>query len=153
MRISVALSLLALICAPLSVGSAAQSTPSSPPTTRHAAPSCDGVYNILRVSDIAPGGSFDKFMAAVAAQQAWYKGHGFSDVIFAAREIVRDPQTQAESYSDKEVITYHYAKVGGPPPVHDAAWDAFVKMYSDTSVIKETYFQCVPAAGAPDGLK
>lgn len=116
-------------------------------------PACDGLYNILRVSEITPGVSVDKFMAAVAAQQEWYKSHGFADVIFAGRVIVRDPTTHAESYSDNEMVTYHYIKPGGAPPTHDAAWDAFVKMFSDTSTIKETYAQCVPMEGAPASMK
>ena len=92
-------------------------------------------------------------MAAVVAQQEWYKSHGLSDVIFAARVISRDPQTHAESYAENEAVTYHYIKPGGGNPPHDAAWDAFVKMFSDTSTIKETSVQCVPMAGAPASLK
>jgi hypothetical protein len=95
-------------------------------------PACDGVVNIFRVSEITPGGSMEKFMAAVAAQQEWYKSHGFPDVIFAARVISRDPQTHAESYAQNEAVSYHYMKPGGANPQHDAAWDAFVKMFSDT---------------------
>ncbi len=116
-------------------------------------PTCDGLYNILRVSEITPGTSVEKFMAAVAAQQEWYKSHGFPDVIFAGRVIVRDPTTHAESYSENEMVTYHYIKPGKAAPTHDAAWDAFVKMFSDTSTIKETYAQCVPMESAPASMK
>jgi len=116
-------------------------------------PACDGVYNILRLSEITPTGSIDKFMAAVAAHQAWYKSHGFSDVIFAARVAERDPQTKKWAFSNTQVLTYHYSKVGAPPAKHDAAWDAYVKMYNETSSIKESHLNCVPAAGAPASLK
>jgi len=153
MRFPVALTALALLCAPFTPSLAAQSTSAAPAHAVAQEPPCDGVYNIMRVSDLTPTGSVDKFMAATAAQQAWYSSHGFSDVIFAARVIVRDPQTHALSYSDKEFVTCHYGKPGGPQVVHDAAWDAFVKMYNETSTIKETFFQCVPAAGVPGGLK
>jgi hypothetical protein len=51
------------------------------------------------------------------------------------------------------MITYHYIKPGGASPKHDEAWDAFVKMYNETSTIKETYGQCVPIDGAPASMK
>jgi hypothetical protein len=117
------------------------------------APSCDGAYNIFRISEIKPGGSVDKFMAAVSAHQAWYKSHGYSDLIFAARVIVRDEKTKAESYSDTQFATYHYSKEQVPMAKHDAAWDAYVKMYNETSTIKETITQCVPAGDLPASMK
>jgi hypothetical protein len=118
-----------------------------------AVPACDGVYNIIRLSEITPGGSLEKFMAATAAHKAWYASHGYPDVIFAARILVRDPKTGAFSYSDKQVLSYHYTKSAVPPASHDAAWDAYVKMYRETSTIKSTYVNCVPAAHAPASLK
>lgn len=117
------------------------------------APACEGAYNILRVSEITPGGSIEKFMAAVAAHQAWYKSHGYSDIVFAARIAERDPQTHAWGLSDKLVMTYHYSKGPGPNSDHDAAWDAYVKMYNETSTIKESHLNCVPEAGLPASLK
>jgi hypothetical protein len=148
MRISTALIALALLSASLTPMTSGQNAPAAP-----AMPACDGVINIFRISDITPGGSMGKFMAAVAAQQDWYKSHGLSDVIFAARLISRDPQTHAESFAENEVATYHYIKSANGSTPHDAAWDAFVKMFSDTSTIKETYVQCVPMAGAPASMK
>jgi hypothetical protein len=148
MRIPAALTVLALLCAPFTPVISGQDAPAAP-----AMPACDGVLNILRVSEITPGASMEKFKAAVTAQQDWYKSHGFPDVIFAAPVIVRDPTTHAESYSSNEMITYHYIKPGGASPKHDEAWDAFVKMYNETSTIKETYGQCVPIDGAPASMK
>jgi hypothetical protein len=117
------------------------------------APSCDGAYNVFRISEIKPGGSVDKFMAAVSAHQAWYKSHGYPDLIFAARVIVRDEKTKAESYSDTQFATYHYSKGSVPMAKHDAAWDAYVKMYNEVSSIKETITQCVPASDLPVAMK
>ena len=148
MRIPTALAALLFLSAPLTPTISGQNAPAAPQM-----PACDGVVNIFRVSEITPGGSMEKFMAAVAAQQNWYKSHGLSDVIFAARVISRDPQTHAASYAENQVVTYHYMKPGGANPQHDAAWDAFVKMFSDTSTIKEASTQCVPMAGAPASLK
>lgn len=148
MRIPAALTALALLTASLTPMTSGQMAPATP-----AMPACNGVVNVFRISDITPGGSMEKFMAAVTAQQEWYKNHGLPDVIFAARVIARDPQTHAQSYAENEVATYHYIKSATGPTPHDAAWDAFVKMFSDTSTIKETYVQCVPMAGAPASMK
>jgi len=92
---------------------------------------------------MTPTGSVDKFMAAVAAHQAWYTSHGFKkNQIVVAQISVQDPATKAWSFSDKKFITYHI----NPPAnaVHDAAWDAYVKLYSETSKITEAYSTCMP---------
>jgi hypothetical protein len=106
-------------------------------------PACDGDIAVVRVSTIKPGG-MDGFMAAVAAHKAWYRNHGFTDnVIVASRVILRDEKTGAMKYSDTEVVTYHLR----PPKREgktDAAWDAYVKQYRDTSDIKNQYLTCMP---------
>jgi hypothetical protein len=114
-------------------GAFAQNTP----------PTCDGDIAVVRVSAIKPGG-MEGFMAAVAAHKAWYRNHGFNDnVIVASRVILRDDKTGAMKYSDAEVVTYHIR-----PPKRDgkmdAAWDAYVKLYRDTSDIKSQYMTCMP---------
>jgi hypothetical protein len=115
-----------------------------------AMPACDGRLVNIRVSTITPGGSMDKFMAAVEAQKAWYKSHGLSDMIFASKILERDATTRASSYSATEAMSYHFYPAGDAKmPPHDAAWDAFVKMFADTSTIKVSYMTCVPAAMVP----
>lgn len=109
-------------------------------------PSCDGDYAIVRISTIKPG-MMDGFMAAVAAHKAWYRSHGFNDnVIVASRVILTDPRAKTMKYSDTEVITYHIRPPGGgqTQPKRDAAWDAYVKQYRETSSIKSEYFSCMP---------
>jgi hypothetical protein len=148
MRVPATLVALALLCPPfvLAAGNGQASAPSSMPV-------CNGVLSILRLSEITPNGSMDQFMAAVAAHQAWYASHGYSDIIFASRVMTRDPQSGAAAYSDKQILTFHYAKPGGSPPTHDAAWDAYVKLYNATSTIKETTLSCVPTSDAPASFK
>jgi hypothetical protein len=107
---------------------------------------CDGDIAVVRISAIKPG-AMAGFMAAVAAHKAWYRSHGFSDnVIVASRVIVRDDKTGAMKYSDAEVVTYHVRPPGGKEttPKKDAAWDAYVKQYQDTSDVKSTYVTCMP---------
>ncbi|MDR3777186.1 MAG: hypothetical protein P4K97_09845 [Terracidiphilus sp.] len=152
MKILSTLLALTALCAPLSPAAYAQATP-APAQAQSDVPACEGAYNILRISEITPTGSMEKFMAAVAAHQAWYTSHGYADIVFAARIAERDPQTKTFAYSDKLVMTYHYSKGPGPNGAHDAAWDAYVKMYNETSTIKESHLNCVPEAGLPASLK
>jgi len=143
MKVNSVFIVVALLCASLTPVASAQNA---------AEPACDGAYNIFRVSEVKPGSTMNQLMAAVDAHQAWYKSHGYSDVIFAARILVRDPNTHAQSYSDTQIATYHYTKSQVPMSAHDAAWDAYVKLYSDCSNIKETITQCVPAFALPAAL-
>lgn len=106
-------------------------------------PNCDGDYAIVRVSSIKPG-KMDGFMAAVEAHKAWYRSHGYNDVIVASRVITSDPKTKKMKYSDQEVLTYHVTTQNSEQPKHDAAWDAYVKQYQETSNLKSTYFTCMP---------
>ena len=108
---------------------------------------CDGDITTVRVSHIKPGGSLQKFMDAVAAHKAWYRANGFKDnEIVTSRVMIRDEKTGAMKYSDTEVLSYHIR----PPALEtiknrgDAAWTAYVKLYADTSEIKNQYVTCMP---------
>jgi hypothetical protein len=115
----------------------------SPALAQNGQLACDGDIAVVRVSTIKPG-AMQGFMAAVAAHKAWYRSHGFKDnIIVASRVIQTDEHGGAMKYSDTEVISYHIR----PPDstgTHDAAWDAYVKQYRDTSDIKTTYLTCMP---------
>jgi len=138
MRLLPTLALLAGLAAP----AALCQTPATPPTV----PPCDGAFAIVRVSEIKPESSMDKFLAAVAAQKAWYAAHVPGDKIFVSRVKER----KATEYSTTEAITYHfYSNPTGAEPKHDAGFDAFVKLYSESSTITATYFTCMPAGLAP----
>lgn len=109
-------------------------------------PACNGDVDIVRVSTIKPG-AMQGFMAAVAAHKAWYRSHGFNDnAIVSARVIVRNEKTKAFSYSETEVVTQHIRPPGPEKTAakRDAAWDAYVKQYRDTSDLKSEYTTCMP---------
>ncbi|SNT18653.1 hypothetical protein SAMN05421770_10525 [Granulicella rosea] len=131
MRLIRVFALAAALCAPASHAQ-------TPLPTKPAAPACDGVVVMVRVSEITPGGSAEKFMAAVAAHRAWFKAHGARD-----NQIVVARIEDHGAYSGTKFITYHI----NPPatePVRDAGFDAFVKLYADTSKITESYRTCMP---------
>ena len=129
----------------LAAGAIAQTTPAGQSPRLQ----CDGNIATVRVSAITPTGSMDGFLKAVVAHREWYRSHGLGDhEIFAARITVRDETTRAQSYSEKEVMTYHIHPVSSQPePQHDAAYDAFVKLYRDNSEIKQQYNVCIPKPG------
>ena len=83
----------------------------------------------------------------MAAHQAWYKNDGLKDdQIFASRVIVKDEKTSEMKYSDTEVLTCHISPPGRQqvPNQGDAAWNAYVKKYQDTSDLKSTDITCMP---------
>ena len=105
---------------------------------------CSGKVNVIRISDIKPG-MMDQFLKAVAAQQAWYKAAGTTDKIGVMRILVQDPTTKAYTASETQAITTHIMptqRSTGPRP-DQAGWDAFVKMFSDSSTIKTQYMTCM----------
>ncbi|MCU1226766.1 MAG: hypothetical protein JWQ42_4859 [Edaphobacter sp.] len=113
--------------------------------TQQTAPVCDGSYNVIRLSEIKPG-MIPKFLEAVAAHQAWYKNAGGPDRIFALRIIDRNPDTKIESISETQVVTSHIepATRAQSLPTKDDAYNAFVKMYQESSTIKSEFHTCMP---------
>jgi len=107
-----------------------------------AANPCQGDLNVVRISEIKPG-MMAKFLAAVAAQQAWYKGAGTTDKIEVMRIMDRDPNTKAYSLSETQAITTHSMSTSAKNPAHDAGYDAFVAMFGASSTIKTTYTTCM----------
>jgi hypothetical protein len=136
--------LLPLLSTIFAAAGIAQTTPSPSPR-----PACDGNIATVRVSAITPNGSIEGFMKAVAGHKEWYRSHGQPDhEIFAARILIRDEKTRMQSYSEKEVMTYHIHPASNQPePPHDAAYDGFVKLYRDNSDIKQQYNVCMPKLG------
>jgi hypothetical protein len=106
---------------------------------------CDGRIATVRVSEIKPEGTVDGFLAAVAAHKAWTISHGVTnDEIYATRIILRDEKTREQTYSTKQLMTFHIHGSRQPGPKHDEAYDAFVKLYRDNSDIKSEYNICLP---------
>ena len=135
--------LLALAVVSVSLNPALCPTPAA---AQQAPPSfpCTGKINIVRVSDIKPG-MMQKFLDAVAAQQAWYKNNATSDQIGVMRIMDQDPTTKAYTLSETQAITTHIMSTERPtgPRPDQAGWDAFVKMFSDSSTIKTQYMTCI----------
>jgi hypothetical protein len=137
--------LLTLFSTIFAAAGAAQTAPAA----QSPKPVCDGNFATVRISAITPAGSIEGFMKAVAAHKEWYRSHGQpGHEIFASRILVRDETTRAQSYSEKEVMTYHIQPASDQPePKHDEAYDAFVKLYRENSDIKQQYNICMPKSG------
>jgi hypothetical protein len=143
MRLSRLLLALTVFSASLSpalcpMPAAAQQAPAAAPIP------CSGKLNVVRLSDIKPG-MMDQFLKAVAAQQAWYQAAGTSDKIGVLRILEQDPTTKAWSASETQAITTHIMSTQRPtgPRPDQAGWDAFVKMFADSSTIKTQYMTCM----------
>ncbi len=135
-RLLLALTVLSATLTPAFAQTPAAAQPAAPPL-------CTGSLNIVRVSDIKPG-MMDKFLKAVAAQQAWYKAAGTSDVIQVMRIIDRNPDTHVSTFSETQALTTHIEPASRTKgPAHDAGYDAFVAMFKDSSTIKSEYVTCV----------
>ena len=136
-RLLLALTVLSATLTPAFAQTPAATQPAAAP------PLCTGSLNIVRVSDIKPG-MMDKFLHAVAAQQAWYKAAGTSDVIQVMRIMERNPDTHVSTFSETQVLTTHIepaTRAKGPD--HDAGYDAFVAMFKDSSTIQSEYVTCI----------
>jgi hypothetical protein len=113
-------------------------------------PSCNGDLAIIRVSQIKPASSLAAFMKAQEAHIAWYRKNGFTDnVIYSSPAIVTDPTTKTRKYSDSEIVAFHVrppgASAGASVSSKDqAGWDAYTKLYRDSSNIKSEYVVCLP---------
>ena len=105
---------------------------------------CDGRMAIVRISEITATGTPTGFLAAVAAQKAWYQSKGVADEIFVSRIVVRDEKTRAQSYSEKQFMTFHIRVGSSPGPAHDEGYDSFVKLFRENSDIKSEYNVCMP---------
>jgi hypothetical protein len=109
---------------------------------------CDGDMTVVRVNTIKPG-KLDTFLAAVAAHKAWYRANRITDnELFTVRILVRDPATRAYKNSDTEVMTLHVRPPFDRLPNRgDAAWNAYVQQYKESSELKSEYLTCMPKSG------
>jgi hypothetical protein len=103
---------------------------------------CGGDVNLVRVSEIKPG-KMDKFLEAVAAQQAWYKKADPPDQISAMCVMEQNRDTKAWTIFETQAITLHVMPDRKESLTHDAAWDAFVALFKDSSTITTQYVTCV----------
>jgi hypothetical protein len=116
-------------------------------------PACDGVYAIVRLTEINKSSNFEQYEQALALHKAWYRKNGYKDQIFAARVLERDEKTGNAHFSNHMVLQYHFIEPGSKPPVRDAEWDAYVKAYTDVSSMKESYVSCIPTDHIPTSMK
>ena len=119
----------------------------TPSWAQNAAPKCDGDIAIVSVYQIKAGGTMDGFLAAVAANQAWYRTNGISEnQIVASRVIVMDDASGGTKYSDTDVLTYHLRPPSEErtPEMGDSFWKAFEKQYDNNAEKKTEYTTCMP---------
>jgi hypothetical protein len=102
-----------------------------------------GAIGILRISKIKPEGTMEGFLAAAAANQAWYREHGYKD---NEQIVLRELATRGQGLRNDEVITLHV----NPPAStsgQDAAYRAFVEQYRKNSEIETQSYVCLGRLG------
>jgi len=141
MKVARLLLTVTLLSAPLTPAFYATPAVAQAPATPPPIP-CPGNVNIVRFDDVKPG-MMPRFLEAVAAQQAWYKKGGASDVIGVLRILDRDPATKTLTVSETQAMTTRVYSPDTKEPAHDADYAAFVAMFNESSTIKIAYLTCV----------
>ncbi len=105
---------------------------------------CSGHVALLQISEISPQGSMAGFNKAVADHIKWYADHGYTDKIFAEPTLTFNlPKGRFEAIPN-EMMIFHLNAQYVPESKKDAAWNAYVKEYSDNSTTKSTTAVCYP---------
>ena len=119
----------------LSVSGSVQAAPDACPS---------GIYQIVRSSQIKPGGTVAGFAKAIADHAAWYASHGYTKDGFAWGQVMAmDPTTHAPMLKAGEYVTIHTSATDVPKDKHDAAWDAYVAEYQANSMVTATTILCM----------
>ena len=108
---------------------------------------CEGDPAIVRVTQLKPTSSYQAFLKAQDAHIAWYRKNGFTDnLIYSSRVVIADEKAKTMKYSDTEILAFHVRPPMGDgiPAKDQAGWDAYVKLYRDSSDIKTEYPVCLP---------
>jgi len=100
---------------------------------------CTGKLVSVRFVTIKPGQAA-LYAKAVADHQAWYAAHHNKTVVASVRVATfKGGKATFDDSSAVSIVTYDTA----PQPAHDAAYDAFVKEYRDSSSIAEERRGCM----------
>lgn len=122
---------------------------------------CDGRFVVMRVSVIRPESSMDAFMQAAADHEAWYRSVGVEDnEIVAAPVMLPSGPNGVFEPSATHVVSFHVnppnGELAGYPEDEDeaaavdAAYDAFVAGYRETSELIESATLCAPFGAGLD---
>jgi len=100
---------------------------------------CTGKAVSVRFVAIKPGQAA-LYAKAVADHQAWYATHHNKTVVASVQVAsYKGGKAAFDSSSAVSIVTYDTAS----QPAHDAAYDAFVKEYKDSSSITEERRGCM----------
>jgi len=84
-------------------------------------------------------------MDAVSAHKAWLVSHGLTrDEVTTVPVIVRDENSHAQDYSDKQFWSIHIHGSNGRNPSVTRRTMRSSRCTRDTSDIKSAYYICVP---------
>jgi ketosteroid isomerase-like protein len=97
----------------------------------------------VRFNELTPGGTYEGFKSAAAANQKFYRDRGINgNVQLVGRVMLRDPATGTWSFSPKDVSTAHVNPPMGRGDPNDPAWKAFVAQYDANSKVSAQRSVC-----------
>jgi hypothetical protein len=110
-----------------------------------AQPMCEGSPATIRISAIKPGQAA-LFEKAAADHQAWYRSRGQGVQVKRLKMLAKDARPPADVRYDPAMqgtVTIYARGTAPAMPQTDAAWDAYVKQYRDSSDVREEYRVCM----------
>lgn len=115
----------------------AQAAPATP------ADLCKGGQLVsVRVNTVKPGAKA-AYEKAARDHLAWYRAHGYTQNRLLVGPVITGSPAEGAKLSETEYVSVHIDGPGVPSAQRDAAWNAYVKEYRDTSDLAVDKFACL----------
>jgi hypothetical protein len=101
-----------------------------------------GQLVVVRVNQLKPGGKA-AYEQAARDHLGWYRSHGYNQNRLLVGQIISGDRRSGFTASDTEFVSIHMDSPGVPPDKRDAAWDAYVKAYRESSDLTVDKFACL----------
>lgn len=102
----------------------------------------DGQLAVVRMNAVKPGAKA-AYEKASRDHLGWYRSHGFTQNRLLVGPVITGDRTKGFTASETEFASVHLGSPGVPPDKRDAAWDAYVKAYRDSSDLTVDKFVCL----------
>lgn len=101
-----------------------------------------GQLVVVRVNQVKPGAKA-AYEQAARDHLGWYRSHGYKENRLLVGQIISGDRSNGFTASDTEFVSIHMDSPGVPPAKRDAAWEAYVKAYRESSELTVDKFACL----------
>ncbi|WP_296597098.1 hypothetical protein [Phenylobacterium sp.] len=101
-----------------------------------------GQLVVVRLNTVKPGAKAT-YEKAARDHAAWYRSHGFKENRLLVGPVINGSRGEGWTASETEYASIHMDAPGVPADKRDAAWDAYVKEYRDSSDLTADKFVCL----------